>query len=75
VYSLCTVSSRNCKVSRMYRNKVDSRLHEFGVLKERDSLAKAEIQEGRMAQPTASRISVLFKFTSKFTNVYYRSIA
>jgi len=30
VYSFCTVSSR---VSRIYRNKVDSRLHEFGVLK------------------------------------------
>ena len=29
-------------MSRIYRNKIDSRLHVFGVLKERDCLAKAE---------------------------------
>ena len=32
--SFCTVSSRVCRVSRIYRNTVDSRLHEFKVLKE-----------------------------------------
>ena len=41
--SFCTVSSRICRVITIYRNKVDSRLYEFRVLKERDCLAKAEI--------------------------------
>ena len=32
VYSFCTVSNRVCRMSSIYKNKVDSRLHEFGKI-------------------------------------------